>query len=253
MTLRKNIVITGASSGLGEGMARQFAAKERNLALCARRTDRLNALADDLRRKHPEITIIPRQLDVNDHEQVFTVFEGLRMEFDGGTIDRVVINAGIGAAEIPIGRGGFAENKRIIDTNLVAALAQAEAAMNIFRDQRHGHLVVVSSFAALRGMPGNVTAYAASKAGVAALADGIRAEMQGTPITVTTLLPGFIRSEMTEDIPDSPLMTGAVRGARALVKAIEAERGKAVVPAWPWVPMTVVMRLAPASLLKKFS
>jgi short-subunit dehydrogenase len=250
MTLRKNIVITGASSGLGEGMARQFAAQGRNLALCARRADRLDALAKHLRAAHPGIEVVTRRLDVTDHEQVFAVFREFREEL--GTIDRVVLNAGLGKGQ-PIGTGRFDANKQTLETNFVAALAQAEAAVEIFRAQHAGHLVVVSSFSALRGLPGNLTAYAASKAGVSALAEGIRAELAGTPIKVTTLLPGYIESEMNDAAGRNPLLTKAEAGARALVKAIEAERVKAYIPTFPWAPLSVVMRFAPAGLLKRFA
>jgi short-subunit dehydrogenase len=249
MSVRKNIVITGASSGLGEGMARQFAAKNRNLALCARRTDRLDALAVELGEAYPGIKVVTRQLDVNDHDQVFAVFKEFRGEL--GTIDRVVINAGLGKGQ-PIGTGQFDANKQTMETNLVAALAQAEAAVEIFRDQQAGHLVVVSSFTALRGLPRNLTAYAASKAGVSALAEGIRAELDGTPIKVTTLLPGYIESEMVDLVEKNPLITKAEAGAKALVAAIEAESAKAYVPTFPWAALSVVMRFAPTGLLKKF-
>jgi short-subunit dehydrogenase len=250
MSVRKNIVITGASAGLGEGMARQFAAKGRNLALAARRTDRLDRLADELRTAHPGIRVVTAALDVNEHEQVFTVFERFREEL--GAIDRVVVNAGIGKGQ-PIGTGRFDANRQTLETNFVAALAQAEASLEIFRDQRAGHLVVVSSFSALRGLPRNLTAYAASKAGVSALAEGIRAEVHGTPIKVTTLLPGYIESEMSARAGRNPMMTGAEKGARALVRAIEAERARAYVPALPWAPLSVVLRFAPVGLLRRFA
>jgi short-subunit dehydrogenase len=249
MSLRKNIVITGASSGLGAGMARQFAAKGRNLALCARRADRLDALAAELTAAHPGIKVVTRQLDVNDHDQVFAVFKEFREEL--GTIDRVVINAGLGKGQ-PVGTGRFDANKQTLETNFVAALAQAEAAVEIFRDQHAGHLVVVSSFSALRGLPRNVTAYAASKAGVSALAEGIRFDLDKTPIKVTTLLPGYIESEMNDRTGGNRLMAKAETGAKALVKAIEAEKAKAYVPAFPWAPLSVVMRFASPGLLKKF-
>ncbi|WP_158888401.1 SDR family oxidoreductase [Amycolatopsis anabasis] len=248
MTLRKNILITGASSGLGEGMARRFAAKGRNLALCARRTDRLDALADELRAAHPGSTVLTRALDVNDHDQVFAVFKEVRGEL--GSLDRVIVNAGIGKGQ-PIGSGRFDANKQTVETNLVAALAQAEAALEIFREQNAGHLVVVASFAALRGMPGNSTAYAASKAGAAALAEGIAADVIRTPIKVTALLPGFIRSEMTADMPNNPLMASAEKGGRAIVEAIEKEKVKAYVPTFPWAPLSPVMRILPLGLLRK--
>jgi short-subunit dehydrogenase len=181
-------------------MAREFAARGRNLALCARRTDRLDALRNELTTAHPDITVATRTIDVTDPEQVFTGIRALSAEL--GTLDRVVVNAGIGKGQ-PLGTGRFDANLTTVRTNFVGALAQCEAAMEIFRANGTGHLVVVSSLAAFRGMPRSVTAYAATKAGVASLAEGVRAETLTTKalrgIKVTTLFPGFIQSEMNPE------------------------------------------------------
>ena len=91
MTTRQRILITGASSGLGAEMARQFAAKGRDLALCARRLDRLEDAARRTRRR-TGVRVAIRALDVNDHDAVFTVFDELRDELGG--LDRVIVNAG---------------------------------------------------------------------------------------------------------------------------------------------------------------
>lgn len=249
MTTRKRILITGASSGLGEGMARRFAAAGRDLALCARRTDRLDTLAAELTERHPGIRVATAGLDVNAHDDVFTVFRSFADELGG--LDRVIVNAGLGKGQ-PIGTGYFAANRQTVETNLVAALAQCEAAMELFREQNAGHLVVVSSFSAIRGMPRNMTAYGASKAGAAALADGIRADVHGTPIRVSTVLPGFIESEMTSRSGGrTPLVAGADRGADSLVKAIESERGTAYVPPWPWTPLSVLLKALPVGVFRK--
>jgi NADP-dependent 3-hydroxy acid dehydrogenase YdfG len=188
--MRRNILITGASSGLGEGMARQFAAKGHDLALCARRTERLEKLKVELEGSHPGVVVAVRELDVNDHRQVFDVFRALDEELGG--LERVVVNAGVGKGA-PVGAGNFEANRQTAQTNFVGALAQCEAAMEIFRAAGAGHLVVVASVQAVRGFPGTMTTYAASKAGLAALAEGIRCDVIGTPIKVTTLLPGYIR------------------------------------------------------------
>ncbi len=88
------ILITGASSGLGAEMARQFADRGYDLALCARRTDRLDELAAEILAVHPDRRIEVRALDVNDHDAVFTVFRDFAATF--GRLDRVVVNAGLG-------------------------------------------------------------------------------------------------------------------------------------------------------------
>ncbi|SEB63141.1 SDR family oxidoreductase [Streptomyces sp. TLI_105] len=191
-----NAFFTGASSGPGEQMARTFAARGRDLALCARRTDRLQALREELLAAHPGIKVSVRSLDANDHQQVFDVFHALREDLDG--LDRIIVNVGLGKGK-PIGTGRFDANLQTARANFTAALAQCEAAMEIFRAQGSGHLVVVSSMSTMRGFPRNLTTYAASKAGLSALAEGNRAEMTvtRTPIAVTNLHPGYIATDQS--------------------------------------------------------
>src|ERR1700690_1416399 len=99
---RQKILITGASSGLGAGMPRAFAAKGRDLALCARRTDRLDQLKTDLSQRYPNVNVAITALDVNDHEQVPKVFAELSDTLGG--IDRVHVHAG-DAKGAPLGSG----------------------------------------------------------------------------------------------------------------------------------------------------
>lgn len=248
--MRKTILITGASSGLGRGMAREFAKAGRNLALCARRTDRLAELKAELEAAHPGIRVSVRALDVNQYEQVFEVFKAFRDEF--GSLDRVIVNAGIGKGQ-PVGTGYFHANRKTAETNFVAALAQCEAAVEIFRAQKAGHLVVISSMSALRGMPRNLTTYAASKAAVAALAEGIRADLLRTPIKVSTIFPGYIRSEINEKVKKTPFMVDTETGCRALVAAIEREPAEASVPRWPWAALGFLMKRLPLSAVSKMA
>ncbi len=248
---RRRILITGGSSGLGAEMARQFAALGRDLALCARRTDRLDALRSELSARHPSIRIATRQLDVNDHDAVFRVFAEVVDEWGG--LDRVIVNAGLGKGA-RIGTGRFDANRETAMTNFVAALAQCEAAMQHFRAADAGHLVVISSMSAHRGLPRTLTAYAASKAGVASLAEGIRLDVIDTPITVTTLFPGYIASEMSATSEQgTPLMVGTAKGVRSMIRAIEREVAETAVPAWPWKPLGVVLRFAPGRVIRRFS
>lgn len=249
----KTILITGASSGLGAEMARQFAAQGYDLALAARRTERLAELREEILAEHPERRVAHRALDVTDHEAVFRVFGELRAEL--GRLDRVVVNAGLGKGA-RLGTGRFDANLETAMTNFVGALAQTEAAMEIFRDQEAGHLVMVSSFSALRGMPSSMTTYAATKAGVAHLAEGLRTELHGRPlgrtVKVTVLYPGYIASEMNSQVEQStPLMTSTEKGVRAMVAAIEKEVDDACVPALPWSALAPVVKHAPLGVVKR--
>jgi NADP-dependent 3-hydroxy acid dehydrogenase YdfG len=94
--------------------------------------------------------VVIRPLDVNDHPQVFETFHAF--ERDLGTLDRVIVNAGLGKGR-PVGTGAFDTNRQTAETNFVGALAQCEAAVEIFRRRNDGHLVTVASMSAVRGMP----------------------------------------------------------------------------------------------------
>lgn len=248
--MRNNILITGASSGLGRGMAREFAQRGRNLALCARRIDLLDTLRDELRSEFPAINISVRALDVNDHEAVFDTFRAF--DHDLGGLDRVIVNAGMGKGQ-SLGTGHFQANKQTAVTNFVSALAQMEAALELFRDRDAGHLVVISSISAFRGMPRSMTSYAATKAGVAALAEGARADLIDSPITVSTIFPGYIRSAINERVKNAPFIVDTDVGCRLLARAIEKEAAEACVPAWPWLPLGKAMKHLPLRMIARMA
>jgi len=248
--MRKNILITGASSGLGKGMAKEFAKQGCNLALCARRFELLEQLKSELEQVNPNITISIKVLDVNNHDQVYSVFNAFKEELNG--LDRVIINAGMGKGA-SIGTGYFNANKQTAQTNFVAALAQAEAAMEIFRAQNHGHLVTISSISAVRGFRRAMTVYAATKAAITSLSEGIRIDVMHTPIKVSCVHPGFIRSEINEKVKTVPFIVDTETGCKALVKAINKEKANSFVPTWPWAFLHWVLRIVPLSTLRKMS
>ena len=231
-------------------MARSFAAKGRDLALCARRVDRLGELKAELSQRHPNITIAVAALDVNDHDRVPEVFAHLSAELGG--IDRIIVNAGIGKGA-PLGSGKLWANKATIETNLVAALVQIETALAMFKESGSGHLVLISSVMGNRGVPGVKAAYAASKAGVSSLGESLRAEYASGPIKITVVEPGYIESEMTGKSNTTMLMVDNDTGVRHIVNAIERERGRAIVPGWPWIPLVALMKMVPTRFTKLFA
>ncbi|PKG76593.1 short chain dehydrogenase [Shewanella sp. GutCb] len=250
MKIRKTILITGASSGLGRGMALEFAKMGRDLALCARRIDRLEALKCELEVLNPNIRVSIKSLDVTEHQQVFDVFDEFNQEL--GCIDRIIINAGMGKGA-SIGTGHFEANKQTAETNFIGLLAQAEAAMQIFRKQNAGHLVTISSVSAVRGFRRAMTVYAATKAAVTSLTEGIRIDVMNTPISVSCIHPGFIRSEINDQVEKVPFIVDTDVGCRAMVKAIEAEKANSFVPTWPWALLHWALRVVPDSWVRKMS
>lgn len=246
---RQRILITGASSGLGEGMARRFAAMGRDLALAARRADLLDALRQELLAAHPGIRVETATIDVDDPESVARVVAELVARLGG--LDRFIVNAGIGQGA-PIGTGAAAANRGVLHTNVLGAHAQCEAAMAVFRSQGSGHLALISSVASVRGMPGTRTAYGASKAAVNALAEGIRSDVWGSGIVVTTILPGYIATDLNAG-RRGPFTVELDEGVDALIAAIEREPVTAYVPGWPWTPIAGLLRVLPLSVVRRLT
>lgn len=231
-------------------MSRELARRGHDLVLFARRVDRLDQIAAEITRD-ASVSVDARSLDVNDHAAVFDEFRAVAQRH--GHIDRVVVNAGIGKGG-RVGSGRFSANRDTLLTNVVSALAQIEAAMELFYSQGSGHLVVMSSVTSVRGLPGPMNAYAAGKATLTHLADGIRLDVAGKrlPIKVTTLRPGYIESEMQDRTGRKhPLLVEADTGARALVDAIERGRAEECVPRWPWSAYGALIKRAPRHLLTR--
>lgn len=246
----KVVLITGASSGLGAMMARKFAFLGYDLAICARRLERLDALKTELQKQYG-IKVLTKALDVTVYDDVFKIFEEFAGEF--GKLDKIIVNAGVGDSRV-IGHGRFNINRATAETNFIGALAQCEAAMQIFRRQNSGHLVVISSMSAIRGLPRHLTTYAAAKAGLAHLAEGMRADVlkEKLPIHVSTIYPGYVRTDLNIGAKYLPFEVEEEEGADVIIKAIEANVQEAFVPLWPWLPIGLGMKYLPLRLITKF-
>jgi hypothetical protein len=104
-----------------------------------------------------------------------------------------------------------------------------------------------------KGVPGVKAAYCASKAGLTSLGESLRAEYAKGPIKVSVIEPGYIESEMTAKSNSTMFMVDNETGVKALVDAIERERGRAVVPRWPWAPLVQLMRVLPPPFTNRFA
>jgi len=152
-----------------------------------------------------------------------------------------------------LGKGFAQANMQTAITNFCGAISQFEAALEIFREQNHGHLVAISSMSAFRGYSRALTVYAATKAGLASLAEGARVDLLNKPIKVSTIFPGYIQSEMTDSIEKKPpFIIDLDTGSRLLVKAINKEKNKSYVPRWPWLLFKLFMPIISLKTLRKF-
>lgn len=247
-------MITGASSGLGKGLALEFAKQGCNLALCARRMENLESLKQELLAINPNGKVFLRSLDVTNAAQVFEVFRAFNEDFKsaGETLDRVIVNAGMGKGA-PLGKGFETANMQTAITNFCGAISQFEAALEIFREQNHGHVVAISSMSAFRGFPRAMSVYAATKAGLKSLAEGVRIDLKNRPIVISSIFPGYIESEITEGLPHKPpFMISLDKGSRLLVQAINKEKANVYVPFWPWYFIRKIMPFMTLNMLRKF-
>jgi len=228
----KTVLITGASSGIGRALALEFAARGYHLGLAARRLDLLVQLRDEVQAMHPDparrIKIVA--LDVDQPE---AVAHTLRPLFEAlGKVDIVVVNAGVNRLT-PVGRGKLVEQVQVIQTNLIGAIATAEAAIEHFLGQGAGQLVGVSSLASLQAIP-KQGAYCASKAGFSMYLDAARMELKRKNIAVCQILPGFVLTAIMPKMEKYPFAVTAEQAARESVTLIEKRKAFGVVPAYPW-------------------
>ncbi len=242
-----SILITGASSGIGAALARRLAQEGHKLALTARRLDRLQSLATDLRAQHGTQVEVAA-LDVCQLEQVAPTVEALANRLGG--LDIAVANAGISGSRRS-GQGELALDARIMATNYLGAVATLEAATAIFRRQGHGRLVGMSSIAAWLPLPGTGS-YCASKAALTAYLDCARLELAKRQISVLSIHPGFIDTEIAADMRRYPFVVSADAAARSMARAILGTPSQLIVPAWPWRLLVPVAGQLPASWLARW-
>ncbi len=243
--MSKSILITGASRGLGEGLARQFAARGYKLALTARNRDDLQDLATALQGQAAQV--ITKTLEVTDFNAITGVFEECSRELGG--VDIIIANAGVGF-DTPAGKGHFENIRTTINVNLTGAIATAEAAIELFRKQGRGQLVGITSVAGVRGMRGQ-GAYSASKAGFGKYLEALRCETTGEPIIITELAPGFIDTDMNRAVPNRPFLVDVQKGTGIMADLIERQVGFRYVPPWPWTLVAQFLKVLPDNILKK--
>lgn len=207
MTMDKTVLITGASSGIGAGIARELAQPGASLALGARRMDRLDSLADELRAKGAEV--LTRRLDVTDRASVEAFADAARQAF--GRVDVIVNNAGVMPLSL-MASMKVDEWERMVDVNIKGVLYGIAAVLPEMTARGSGHIINIASVGALRVSP-TAAVYCATKYAVRAISDGLRQECQD--IRVTCVHPGVVESELADTITD-PAAADAMRTYRAI-------------------------------------
>jgi NADP-dependent 3-hydroxy acid dehydrogenase YdfG len=199
----KVVVITGASSGLGEATARHLSAHGAVVALGARRLERIQALADELNRNGGKA--IALATDVTKHEEVKALVDAAVQAF--GRIDVMVNNAGL-MPHSPLERLKIDDWNQTIDVNIKGVLYGIAAALPYMQQQKSGHIINVSSVAGRTVRPGSAV-YAATKSAVLMISEGLRQEVKPYDIRTTVVSPGAIATELPNSVTE-PDVAGAI-------------------------------------------
>jgi len=237
------ILITGASSGLGEALALHYATQENTLVLIARREDRLADVAMRCKELGADVETIVA--DVNDFERMSEIGK----EFGQKPIDRIILNAGVS-----VGHNGdvtpFDDFHRLFQTNFLSVHALLEPIIPKLIEQKSGEIIFISSLASLLSMPTSI-AYSSSKRALNAYAEGLHYQLKPYGILVTTIMPGFIDSEMTrKNRFKMPFLLETSEGVSRIVHAIERKKIRYAFPFRFYLMIRIVL-LFPQSLRDK--
>lgn len=230
------IVITGASSGLGAGLARAYAAPDRILGLIGRNPARLAAVAKTCRQSGAAVETAV--LDVADPSAVRDWLRGFDTK---SPVDLLIANAGISTGTHPDGRReGFEAARDVVRINLLGVIHCVEAVLPAMLARRRGQIAVVGSMAGYRGLPDS-PAYCASKAGTIAYGESLRAGLEPLGIRVSVIVPGFFTSPMSTRYGGRKLFL--VSEARAVAHVLGGLERQARRIVFPW-QLAMMLRLA---------
>ncbi|MEZ5815245.1 MAG: SDR family NAD(P)-dependent oxidoreductase [Alphaproteobacteria bacterium] len=223
-----HILITGASSGIGQALAEHYAAPGVMLSLSGRDEERLQGAAETCGNLGAQVHIAA--LDVTDKEAMARWLLERDME---NPVDLVIANAGISAGTGGLNGGESDEQVRqIFDVNVTGVLNTIHPLLPFMKERGRGQIAIMSSIAAYVAIPG-APAYCASKAAVKSYGQGLRGFLRGSGVKVNVICPGFVRSRMTakNDFP-MPFLMDSERAAKIIAKKLQQNKGVIV---FPWV------------------
>lgn len=191
--MNKTVLITGASSGIGEGCARKFASQGARLILNSRSADKLEAIAEELKENYnTECLVLP--FDVCDRKAAAETLSSLPDEWQ--SIDILINNAGLAIGVDKEHEGNIEEWEIMIDTNIKALLSMTRLVVPGMVERGCGHIINIGSIAGDAAYPGG-SVYCATKAAVKALSDGLRIDLVDTPLRVTNIKPGLVETNFS--------------------------------------------------------
>ncbi|MDO9366503.1 MAG: SDR family oxidoreductase [Methylotenera sp.] len=242
------VFITGASSGIGEALAHEYAKRYINkdtfIGLVARRSEHLHKLQKSLE-SHGNIKCAIYPLDVRDSAALASAAANFIQQY--GTPDVVIASAGVSSGTLTEQQEDIATFQAVMDINVLGLVHTFQPFIEAMRKAGQGQLIGIASVAGIRGLPG-AGAYSASKAAAIAYLESLRVEMLHHNIAVTTIAPGYIRTPMTNiNTYKMPFLMDADIAATKFVDAIERKCRFCVIP-WQMGWVARLMRLIPPVL-----
>ncbi len=240
-------IVVGASSGVGEAIARELAGEGTSVALVARREQELSRLESALRETNPHVRSYPH--DVTRFDDTSALFD--RVTRDLGGLDLLVYAAGV-MPELEESEYSFDKDRQMVEVNLLGAMAWCNLAAARFEAAQAGTILGISSIAGERGRRGN-PGYCASKAALTTYLEALRNRLSRYGVNVVTIKPGFVDTRMTKGKKGLFWLVSA-REAAATSLALAKTPGSpsAFVP-WRWTLVALVVRLIPSFLFKKLN
>lgn len=224
MEIKKSILITGASNGIGAALAEEFSSNGIFLAISGRNAERLNTIAERCRNKGAIVEI--KVLDVLDITRMSKWISNVNSRV---CLDLVIANAGIAGGSNGAGKGPAATRK-IFETNINGVINTVIPALNIMEERGVGQIAIMSSLAAFKGIS-STPAYSATKAAVKVWGEGLRARYAANGIKVSVICPGFVQSGMTKNNPFSmPLMISSNEAAKIIRTGLEKNTARIAFP-----------------------
>ena len=240
-----NVFITGASSGIGAALAKEFAGRGACLGLVARRREALEALVATLPGHHHLYAVDVTHVDA-------IIAAGRAFEAATGGSDIVVANAGISVGMKTEHYEDLAQLRRVFDTNVFAMASTFHPFIAPMKARGRGTLVGIASVAGIRGLPGS-EAYCASKSAVITYCESLRVELSKAQVKVVTISPGFVRTELTVKNPYAmPFLMDAADFAPRAVDAMLAGVRYRTIP-WQMGVVSAVLKYMPRGLFDRLT
>lgn len=235
---RQRGIIIGASDGIGATLARRLAGEGYTLALLARRQEKLEAVCNEINQTSKELRARVYTHDVTQYEKAPELLR--RIVADLGGLDLVVFLAGVNYPPGGIDKYNFENDRKMVETNLIGAMAWLDPVGEMFQSARSGQIVGISSVAGDRGRVGN-PGYNASKAGLTTYLEALRNRLTRHNVNVLTVKPGFVQTEMLKAAQGpTPFTIQPEKAVEDIWRAMQKRKQVIYTPSlWRWIMLTI--------------